>query len=108
MAQNKENRLVKTKLANSNMEGVPPAPRRVNGAVFRGPGDHPSKRAEGHRQRLGVSIDSTLVDLFERERDSRGFTSSKLASYILWNRYGQPRLSFESSQDFIDRQGDQS
>ena len=92
--------------ANPMSQDVPPAPRRVNGAVVRGPRNGPSKRAEGKRTRLGVSIDSVLVDLFEQERDAKGFTSSKLAQHILWNRYEKPKLSFESLQDFIDRQGE--
>ncbi len=46
--------------------------------------------------KLSGTIDSNLHELFEKERSERGLSVGKLLDAILWDRYGRPKLTYES------------
>lgn len=76
-------------------ERMPPEAPGLDGKIHRGPNGGPSHKQAGSRERQTIVLDDAILSLFEQERLSRGLTKSKLASIILWNRYGCPKLSFE-------------
>jgi hypothetical protein len=65
---------------------APPRPRTVKG----------TRKLAVPRRKLQGTCDSALFELFENERQSRGFNVSQMIDFILYHHYGQPRLSFET------------
>ena len=59
-----------------------------------------SKEYRGERETLpGCRVDAVLFDRFEEERNKTGISASELMQRILWNAFGKPPLSFETSED---------
>lgn len=67
---------------------VPPIPRRVR------------RKMEGNTGHVSAKVDMRLADLFEKDRHERfQGNASRCLTWILWNFYGKPLLSFQSSRD---------
>jgi hypothetical protein len=47
------------------------------------------------RQKLGVTIDSVLMEKLEKESKTRGISMSRMVDTVVWHYFGRPRLSFE-------------
>jgi hypothetical protein len=69
-------------------EDLPPEPKSVKGK--------PGRRQNRDYEKISVTLDSALWEKFKAERDRLKVSNSRLIDIILWQRYGKPRLSFES------------
>jgi hypothetical protein len=47
------------------------------------------------RERITGTVDPVLFRLFQQDREERGVTVSRMLDIVLWQIYGQPKLSFE-------------
>lgn len=71
----------------SQSEGPQPPPRL---GTHQGSRKHLIERAK-----LQGTCDRALFELFEQDRQARGFNISQMLDFILFNYYGKPKLSFE-------------
>ena len=69
-------------------EDLPPEPQSIKGK--------PGRRQNRDYEKISVTLDSALWEKFKAERDRLKVSNSRLIDIILWQRYGKPRLSFES------------
>jgi hypothetical protein len=84
--------------ANGRSEGPgcppsPPLPETVKG----------TRRHAIQRVKIAGTVDSNLLDLFEKERKERGYNTSRMLDVVLWNyfsigRPNKPQMSFELSE----------
>jgi len=48
--------------------------------------------------KLSLTVDTVLLDLFNREAKTRRISGGRLLDIILWRYYGRPRLSYQPDQ----------
>lgn len=64
----------------------PPIPQRIPG----------TRRYEGKTVMLpGVRIDKELAKRFEQLRRKRGWSKTQCLTFLMWEAFGRPPLSFE-------------
>lgn len=76
---------VKTVHAVGTAEDLPPEPPR----------EGKGKRRTRRYGRITVTVDESLLRLFEEEQRTRSLSASRLLDSILWTRYGKPSLSYQ-------------
>jgi hypothetical protein len=80
-----------TTFVNFTDSDVPPVPRRVRRKMKGEPPGH-----------VSAMVDRTLSDLFEKDRYERfQGNAGRCLTWILWNFYGKPPLSFQDEDDVI-------
>jgi len=75
----------------TSIDDAPPPPEVLKGRVGR--------KENRIYKRLTLTLDEALYDRFIEERNRLKVSSGRLADIILWQRYGKPKLSYESSED---------
>lgn len=68
-------------------EDLPPEPPR----------EGKGKRRTRRYGRITVTVDESLLTLFEKEQRDRSLSASRLLDGILWTRYGKPSLSYQDA-----------
>ncbi len=76
---------------------VPPRPRTREG----------SRELTVKREKLQGTCDKALFELFESDRKARGFNVSQMIDVVLYNFYGKPPLSFETTDAKDEGQADE-
>jgi len=70
-------------------EDLPPEPAR----------EGKGKRRTRRYGRITVTVDESLLRLFENEQRDRSLSASRLLDGILWTRYGKPTLSYQDATE---------
>lgn len=68
-------------------DDLPPEPQR----------EGKGKRRTRRYGRITLTVDETLLTLFEKEQKDRSLSASRLLDGILWTRYGRPALSYQDA-----------
>jgi hypothetical protein len=66
----------------------PPRPRTMQG----------TRKHLVKREKLQGTCDKALFNLFEEDRNERGYNVSQMIDFILYNFYGKPPLSFQKDE----------
>ncbi len=77
-------------------EDMPPEPSTITG-------EGKGRKENRQYERITVTIDEKLADLFKQEMKARTLSAGKLMDVILWNRYSKPRLSYEKRAKSAER-----
>jgi hypothetical protein len=64
---------------------APPQPRTVFG----------TREQVARQTEIAARCDSELLELFERDREERGYDRDRMMDFVLYNYYDRPALSFQ-------------
>ena len=69
-------------------EDMPPEPSTITG-------EGRGRKENRQYERITVTIDEKLADLFKQEMKARNLSAGRLMDVILWNRYNKPLLTYQ-------------
>jgi len=72
-------------------EDMPPEPHTITG-------EGRGRKEDRKYQRITMTIDDKLAELFKQEMKARNLSAGKLLDAILWNRYSKPLLSYQKGK----------